>query len=75
MLAYFIIKTSSHPFALRTAANDTATSVSGAYNNNVVTGNTGGIIMFTPNDSTPGTIVYQCGSHPAMVGTIIIRDY
>lgn len=71
----FIIKTPSHPFALRTAANDATTSVSGAYNNNVVTGNAGGIVMFTPNDSTPGTIVYQCGLHPAMVGTIIIRDY
>lgn len=71
----FIIKTPSHPFALRTAANDATTSVSGAYNNNVVTGNTDGIIMFTPNNTTPDTIVYQCGLHPAMVGTIIIRDY
>jgi len=71
----FIIKTPSYPFALRTAAGNTSTSVNGAYNNNLVSGGTGGIIMFTPNDTTPNTIVYQCSSDPTMIGTITIRNY
>jgi len=71
----FIIKTASHPFALRNSSLLT-TAVPGTYNNNPTSGNgSGSIVMFTPNSSTPNEIIYQCTFHPAMSGRIIIKDY
>jgi len=71
----FIIKTASHPFALRNSSLLT-TAVPGTYNNNPTSGNgLGSIVMFTPNSSTPNEIIYQCTFHPAMSGRIIIKDY
>lgn len=71
----FIILTPSHPFALRISPGNTFVSVSGTYNNNVVSGITSGRVMFTPDIATPNTIVYQCTIHSAMSGTISIRNY
>lgn len=72
----FICNTGSHPITLRASYNDTVTELSGAYNNDVVSGKTNGeVIMFTPNASTPNNLIYQCSTHPSMSGTIIVRDY
>jgi len=71
----FIVNTSSHPFALRASSGDTSTTIEGAYNNNPLNGKANGeVIMFTPNASTPSTLVYQCVLHPSMIGTITILD-
>jgi len=71
----FIVLTPSHPFALRISPDNTFLSVSGTYNNNVVSGITSGRVMFTPDSGTPNTIYYQCAIHSGMLGTISIRDY
>jgi len=71
----FITKLSSHPFALRLVPGDTVTQIEGTYNNDPLNGKLNNeIIMFTPNSSTPSSIVYQCTVHPMMSGTITIMD-
>jgi sugar lactone lactonase YvrE len=71
----FIINSSSHPFALRVSDGNTSTQISGAYNNDTLNGKSDNeMIMFTPNSSTPSSIVYQCVIHPSMIGTITILD-
>jgi len=59
--------------ALRTGSLDTSTQVSGTYNNNIVTGISGGTILFTPDDYTPNEIIYQCSNVPTISGTIFVR--
>jgi len=71
----FIIQTASHPFALRNSHLNTS-PVSGTYNNNTVSGKTSGSrILFTPNEYTPSSIIYQCTIHSYMSGAISIKDY
>jgi hypothetical protein len=64
----------SHPFALRNNLNVT-TPVSGTYNNDTINGGSSGRILFTPTNSTPNQIYYQCTIHSTMSGIIIIKDY
>jgi len=72
----FILDTvTSHPMALRAAPGDTTTVITGAYNNNIVSGTKNSRIMFTPAQTTPDVIYYQCTVHSAMSGIIIIKDY
>ena len=70
----FKLNLSSHPFAIRLNSGDTISEVPGTYNNDATNGKIDGVIMFTPNSSTPNTIVYQCSVHPTMIGTITILN-
>lgn len=71
----FIIKdTINYPFALRVSNGDAITQVSGAFNNDIINGKTSGVIMFTPDSSTPSEIIYQSVNTPSMFGTITILD-
>jgi hypothetical protein len=65
----------SHPFVLRAALGDTSTAIPGTWNNSPATGIIGDRILFTPTQSTPNTIYYQCTIHSAMSGIISILDY
>ena len=56
-----------HPFHIRDSAGGSDVSSPAATNNGALGG---GTVIWTPN--TPGSYVYQCDSHPAMVGTIIV---
>ena len=56
-----------HPFHIRDSAGGSDVSSPAATNNGALGG---GTVIWTPN--TPGTYVYQCDSHPAMLGTIIV---
>ena len=61
----FDINASSHPFQIRVSNGGAA------YTNGVVTQNaTNGAVYFTVPEDAPATLVYQCTSHAAMVGTI-----
>lgn len=61
----FDINASSHPFEIRVSSGGAA------YTNGVVTQNaTNGAVYFTVPEDAPATLVYQCTSHAAMVGTI-----
>ena len=71
----FIINTSSHPFALRNNLGDVSTQISGTYNNNTLNGVVNKTILFTPNQSTPNILYYQCAIHSNMNGTIYIKNY
>jgi hypothetical protein len=64
----------SHPFSIRSDSQNTTSSVSGTYGNDIINGKSSGMIMFTPNSMTPNNIIYQCSIHPAMSGTITILD-
>ena len=55
-----------HPFEIRDSNGGSAVSSPAATNN----GATSGTVSWTPN--TAGTYVYQCTSHPDMVGTITV---
>lgn len=59
--------------ALRVSSNNISTQVTGTFNNNIVTGISGGVIMFTPDDYTPNDIIYQCTNNPSISGTIFVR--
>jgi hypothetical protein len=59
--------------ALRVYSNNSSTQVTGTFNNNIVTGISGGVILFTPDDNTPNEIIYQCTNNPSISGTIFIR--
>ena len=66
----FDINASSHPFAIRVSNGGSA------YTNGVVTqNNTNGAVYFTVPSDAPATLVYQCTSHAAMVGTINCVGY
>ena len=56
-----------HPFEIRDSAGGSAVSSPAATNNGA---NGTGTVSWTPN--TAGTYVYQCTSHPNMVGTITV---
>ena len=56
-----------HPFEIRDSAGGSAVSSPAATNNGA---NGTGTVSWTPN--TAGTYVYQCTSHPDMVGTITV---
>ena len=62
----------SHPFYIRDTSGGTSVSNPTISNQ----GATSGQVSWTPqiiNGGSVGSYVYQCGSHPGMVGTIIVR--
>ena len=62
----------SHPFYIR----DTAGGASVSNPTASIQGATSGQVSWTPqitNGGSVGSYVYQCGSHPSMVGTITVR--
>ena len=66
----FDINASGHPFQIRVSNGGAA------YTNGVVTqNNTNGAVYFTVPEDAPATLVYQCTSHAAMVGTINCVGY
>ena len=71
----FVHNQSVHPFALRASSGDSTTEISGTFNNDPSAGVVNDTVYFTPNDSTPDSIVYQCTVHPSMIGTITILNY
>ena len=56
-----------HPFFIRDSDGGPSVSSPAATNNGA---QGGGEVSWTPN--TPGTYVYQCSSHPSMLGTIVV---
>ena len=65
----FVMNASGHPFRIQST-----TGTSGTVYNDGVTSNGAetGSIVFTVNMDAPATLYYQCTSHSAMNGTIII---
>tara|TARA_B100000212_G_scaffold1238_1_gene864 strand:+ start:2086 stop:3912 length:1827 start_codon:yes stop_codon:yes gene_type:complete len=65
----FDVNATGHPFAIRVSNGGSA------YTNGVENANaTSGAVYFTVPDDAPNSLVYQCTSHAAMVGTINIID-
>lgn len=67
--------TSSHPIALRLAADNTSV-VPGTTGNDPVNGvsGSGAIVTYVVPNDAPNNIVYQCVIHGSMLGTINIVD-
>ena len=61
----------AHPLYFKTAATTgTTDQVTGATGQ----GATNGTVSWTPGEGTAGTYYYQCGSHAAMSGTIVVES-
>jgi hypothetical protein len=71
----FNVNTGIYAFALRAALNDSSTEVTGAYNNDVVSGVSNKTILFTPTSATPDIIYYQGPVYPGMNNIINIVNY
>ena len=65
----FVMNASGHPFRIQSTSGTSGT----VYNDGVTSnGAETGSIVFTVNMDAPATLYYQCTSHSAMNGTIII---
>ena len=65
----FVMNASGHPFRIQSTSGTSGT----VYNDGVTSnGAETGSIVFTVNMDAPSTLYYQCTSHSAMNGTIII---
>lgn len=59
-----------HPFWIKSSSG---LGSSGAYNNGVLNnGATSGSVIFTVPASAPNALIYQCGNHGGMTGTLTI---
>lgn len=73
----FVVNASGHPFYLTTdnGGNFAAGQYVGEYTSGVTNSRTdnGTLTFVVPNDA-PDTLVYQCGNHSSMRGTVHIKD-